>query len=118
MRLVHLFLVGLLLAVMASAGWWAWDSFEQRRQVVYVIPAGTSAQIASGATVDVLPTTIELERNVHDTLVIRNDDTQPLQIGPYLVAPGQRFVQHYPNRGTFDLLCSVHPGQRMRVIVR
>lgn len=118
MRLRRLARGGLLIIVLASAGWWAWGSFEQRRQLVYVIPAGTSAQIARGAAVDVLPTTIELERNVRDTLVIRNDDTQPLQIGPYLVAPGQRFVQRYPNRGTFDLLCSVHPGHRMRVIVR
>jgi hypothetical protein len=118
MRLQWMLRGGLLLIVLVSAGWWAWDSFEQRRQVVYVIPAGTSAQIASGASVSVLPTTIELERNVRDTLVIRNDDTQPLQIGPYLVAPGQRFVQRYPNRGTFDLLCSIHPSQRMRVIVR
>jgi hypothetical protein len=118
MRLRQLILGGLLLAALAGAGLWARDCLEQRRQVVFVIPAGTSAQVAAGGEVSVLPATIELERNLRDTLVIRNEDTEALQIGPYLIAPGQQFVQRYPNRGTFDLICTIHESQRMRVVVR
>ena len=73
------------------------------------------ARLAAGEQVEVLPQTITLRRN--DTLVIRNDDTQPVQIGPFPIAPGQRFVQQYVDAGTIDLVCSVHQGERLRIVV-
>jgi plastocyanin len=50
-------------------------------------------------------------------LIIRNDDAAAVQIGPFPVAPGQGFIQTYHNRGTYELVCSIHEGQRLRIVV-
>lgn len=105
-----------LLAALAGVWWWRGPS-EAARQVVYAVPPGTAARLAAGQAVEVLPATINLTLNQHDILVIRNDDTQPVQIGPFTIDPGQRFVQRYYNRGTYELLCTIHADQRLRVIV-
>ena len=107
-----------IIGLFTLAGAIIYQWYGQQRQVVYVVPAGTAARIAAGEHVDVLPQTIELERGVRDTLVIRNDDTQTMQVGPYLIAPGQSYTQRYNSRGTFDMLCTVHPSQQLRVIVK
>lgn len=113
--LLMLACVGLILLLTAVLGY-QW--YEQQRQVVYTIPAGTAAQIAAGEQVEVLPQTIELERGVRDILVIRNNDTQTVQVGPYLIAPGQSYTQRFNSRGTFDMLCTIHPSQELRVVVK
>lgn len=86
------------------------------REVAYVVPAGTAARIAAGDTVNVLPAVIELRSG--DTLVIRNDDSVPVQVGPYLVDPGQRLSHQYRTAGTYDLVCSVHPEEALLIVVR
>ncbi|MFN8566873.1 MAG: hypothetical protein U0Z44_04980 [Kouleothrix sp.] len=73
---------------------------------------------ASGAATLALPQTINLTLNRQDVLVICNDDSQAVQIGPFKIEPGQRFVQQYYNRGTYELMCTIHVAQRMQVIVR
>ncbi|MFN8479642.1 MAG: hypothetical protein U0074_17635 [Kouleothrix sp.] len=109
-------LVILLLAALAGYLWWRGPS-EASRQVVYSVPPGTAARLAAGETVDVLPSTIKLTLNQRDVLVIRNDDTAAVQIGPFTIDPGQRFSQRYYNRGTYELMCTIHADQRLRVIV-
>lgn len=86
------------------------------REVAYVVPAGTAARIAAGDAVNVLPAVIELRSG--DTLVIRNDDSAPVQVGPYLVDPGQRLSHQYRSAGTYDLVCSVHPQGSLLIVVR
>ena len=106
-------IVILVVALAVGLGWW-WSA-RRGREVVFAVPPGTVARLAAGEKVEVLPRTIVLKRN--DTLVIRNDDTQPVQIGPFPIAPGQRFVQQYADAGTIDLVCSVHQGERLRIVV-
>jgi hypothetical protein len=115
-----LFFAALLLTALALAlGAWRWHAwYEEARQLVFSVPPGTAARLAAGEELEVLPRTIELRLGGQDTLVIRNDDSAPVQIGPYRVEPGQRFVQRYRSAGTFDLICSLHGGARMRVVVR
>lgn len=112
-----LLLVGLA-TVLVAGGLWSWQQREINRQVVFMVPAGYAKQKAGGVAPPILPETIELVRGVRDTLIIVNQDTEAIQVGPYLVAPGQRFTQRYASRGTFDLICSIHESERMRVIVR
>jgi|HigsolmetaAR201D_1030396.scaffolds.fasta_scaffold07583_4 hypothetical protein len=111
----HAVAIGAVMVIVAllGGGWW-W--FSQRgREVVFTIPAQTSVRLAAGEDVQVLPETIVLKRN--DTLIIHNEDSESVQIGPFLVMPGQRFIQQYYNRGTYELLCSVHKGDQIRIIV-
>jgi len=109
-------LAGLLIAVLAGAWWWRGPS-EAQRQALFSIPPGTAARLAAGETVEVLPSTINLTLNQRDILVIRNDDSVPVQIGPFTIDPGQRFSQRYYNRGTYELMCTIHADQRLRVVV-
>lgn len=89
----------------------------EARSYVVRVPPGTAARIAAGEPIEVFPQQIELKLSQHDTLVIRNDDSEAITIGPYRVAPGQRFVQRYEGPGTFDLICSVHPVEQLRIVV-
>lgn len=105
-----------LLATGAASWWWLRPS-PAERQLVYSVPPGTAARLAAGEDVAVLPQTIMLTLGRRDVLVIRNDDTEPVQIGPFKIAPGQRFEQQYYNRGTYDLICSIHRGEALRIVV-
>ena len=81
------------------------------------VPPGTAARLAAGEQIEVFPQRLELKLSQYDTLVVRNDDSEPMTIGPYRIEPGQRFVQHYAGPGTFELVCSVHLGQRLQIVV-
>jgi hypothetical protein len=112
-RLLLALALGGLAALALGAGWW-WNA-QRGREVVFAVPAGTAARLEAGEAVQVLPQTIRLRQN--DTLIIRNDDTAMVQIGPFPVAPGQRFVQQYYNRGTYTLVCSFHGGEDLKIVV-
>ena len=87
----------------------------EAREVAFVVPPGTAERLAAGETVSVLPSTILLR--VGDTLVIRNDDTAAVQVGPFRVDPGQRLAHQYRNPGTYELECSVHADGTLRIVV-
>ncbi|GAB4193233.1 MAG: hypothetical protein OHK0022_07940 [Roseiflexaceae bacterium] len=89
----------------------------EARKLVFTIPPGTVARQAAGEQVSVLPETITLKLGEKDTLVIRNDDSQPVQIGPFKIGPGQRYEQQYFNRGTFDLVCTLHTSQNLKIVI-
>ena len=109
----------LVATIALGLGAWRWQEWRaETRQLVFVIPPGTAARLAAGEEQQVLPQTIELELGGQDTLVIRNDDSAAAVIGPYKIDPGQRFVQRYYNAGTYDMICSLHAGARMRVVVK
>jgi hypothetical protein len=107
-----------LVAVVAGGAWWWSIRPSEARQVVFTVPPGTVNRMAAGEPVNILPGTIDIVLDQQDTLVIRNEDTQPIQIGPYKIQPGQQFSQRFYNPGTFDLLCSVHESERLRIVVR
>jgi hypothetical protein len=88
------------------------------REVVFTVPEGSVARLAAGEDVQILPPTIELTLGEKDVLIIRNDDTEPITVGPFKIEPGQRFRQQYHNAGTFDLMCTLHESERLRVVVK
>lgn len=116
-RAIAASLVVVLVAATAGAIWWWSGPSAEERQVVYTVPPGTAALLARGEQVTVLPQTINLTLGRHDILIIRNDDVEPVQVGPFKIDPGQSFTQQYYNRGTYELVCSIHQGQRMRIVV-
>ena len=106
-----------LLLALALGGCGLLEPGAEARQQVFVIPPGTVARQAAGEQVNILPDTITLTLGQKDTLVIRNEDSQPVQIGPFKIAPGQRFEQQYFNRGSFDLVCTLHQSQQLKIVV-
>jgi plastocyanin len=102
------------------AGWQeAWRASRQAtRELVYVVPAGTTAKLGAGQAVNVLPNTVELQIGARDTLVIRNEDVYPIDVGGVRISTGQSYVQQFTVPGTFDLVCSVHTSDKIRVIVK
>jgi hypothetical protein len=109
--------LGLLVFVVAMLALSLLPRFGEGRAMVFSVPPGTAARQAAGETVTIFPQTINLKLDQQDTLIIRNDDSVPVTVGPFKIEPGQRFVQRYTNPGTFDLLCSVHGGERLRIVV-
>lgn len=118
MRRRHYILGLVAFILIALTGLTVWRWMGSARELVYVIPAGSAARQAAGEEVTVLPQTIEVRLSEHDTLVIRNDDTQTVTIGPFRIEPGQRFVQRYYNPGVFELDCTVHISQQLKIVVK
>lgn len=111
-------LVLLVLLVLGGAAWWWSVSSAAQRTITYVVPAGTSARQAAGEEVELFPHTITIDLAHQDTLVIRNDDSESVVIGPYKIEPGQRFTQHFSNPGTYELMCSIHGSDHLEIVVQ
>ena len=79
------------------------------RELVYVIPKGAAARAGRDGEVP-LPSTVRLVLGVRDILVLRNDDTVPMQIGPLRLAPGQSYRLPFHQPGALQLACSFHQG--------
>ena len=112
--------VALALVIGLGLGWAVWLQHETQssaRSYIVRVPPGTAARSAVGAQGELFPQQLELKLSQYDTLIVRNDDSEPVTIGPYRIEPGQRFVQHYAGPGTFELVCSVHAGKRLRIVV-
>ena len=115
MRLRWLPLLGgvLILGGLAAASWLALAPIAPRpaaeRELLYVIPKGASAR-AGGEGQSPLPSTVRLVLGVRDILVLRNDDTVPMQIGPLRLAPGQSYRLPFHQPGALQLACTFHQG--------
>lgn len=88
------------------------------RELMYVVPRGTIANQGLGATVSVLPSQVELTVGRQDTLIIRNEDLYPIEVAGVLIHPGQQYKQQFTRAGEYDLVCSVHTGDKIREIGR
>lgn len=115
-RIVVLFVAIAMIAIGGSILWQA--TTNRQRQLVFEIPPGTAARLAAGEEVTIFPSTIIIDLRQHDTLVIQNNDNAEVTIGPFRIVPGQRFVQQYWSPGVYELICSVHQGEQLRIEVR
>ncbi len=107
------------IAMIGVVGFFLWQATTDRqRQLIFEIPPGTAARIAAGEAVNIFPSTIVIDLRQHDTLIIQNNDSEEVTIGPFKIVPGQRFVQRYWNPGTYELICSVHQGEQLRIVVQ
>lgn len=107
------------IAMIGVGGFFLWQATTDRqRQLIFEIPPGTAARIAAGETANIFPSTIVIDLRQHDTLIIQNNDSEEVTIGPFKIVPGQRFVQRYWNPGTYELICSVHQGEQLRIVVQ
>lgn len=81
-----------------------------------VVPAGTMDRLNAGEDVDVMPRRLELR--VGDTLLIRNDDKWPHDVGPYRVGANTELKLKYQAPGEFEGECPLSEGDRYEIIVR
>ena len=107
------------IAMIGAGGFFLWQATTDRqRQLIFEIPPGTAARIAAGEEVNIFPSKIVIDLRQHDTLIIQNNDSEEVTIGPFRIVPGQRFIQRYWSPGVYELICSVHQGEQLRIEVR
>jgi hypothetical protein len=85
--------------------------------LTYVVPPGTAARLASGAELNVLPSTIHLTVGVRDVLVLRNEDDAMHQVGPILLGPRQTYRIPFRIPGRFQYACSLHIRGQLDIVV-
>lgn len=87
--------------------------------LVFVIPKGARAKVNDSTLYSAitLPTYITFAPGEKASITVRNEDEVPLRAGPFIVQPGQVYVQRFPNPGEFNIACSVDPRESIKVIV-
>ena len=83
--------------------------------ITYVVPEGTSEKLFFGETVEIMPTEVHLD--VGDTLVIRNEDSQTMAVGPFTVRGGETLEQTFSRPQTLVGECSLSGTGEIRLVV-
>jgi hypothetical protein len=81
----------------------------------FVVPAGTSARLAAGEEIDIMPA--EVRARVGESIRIENRDDAPFMVGPWYVGPGETMQQRFVSPGEFKGDCSLQVSGELRVIV-
>ncbi len=86
------------------------------KTIQLVIPSGTAAQVAAGASVPGIPE--EMVFVLGDVLEVKNEDVQAHTLGPLWVPPGgtASLVMEEPNKYSYS--CSFQPSQYLGLDVR
>ena len=82
----------------------------------YTVPPGTVAGIEQGKKIYIFPS--HLEVHVGDQLVIHNNDTRFVEVGPYTVDRNALLTQTFTQPGTIIGICTIHPSGRVTINVR
>lgn len=83
--------------------------------LTFVVPAGTTEKIFFGETVDIMPARVELD--VGDTLVVRNDDSETMVVGPFTVRAGETLTQHFQRPQTLIGECTLSGSGTIEIVV-
>ena len=102
-----------LVVVIASVGLSRLVQRPEGLERLVVIPAGTAERLAAGEDVALLPD--DLRFRLRDRLVVVNDDLSSHQVGPFVVAPGQRLEKRFSEAATLDGFCSLHATGRITI---
>lgn len=87
--------------------------------LVFTIPLGASASVPAGlkSAVDI-PREIVFAKDETAKITIINNDTVTHLAGPFLVGPGQTFVQTFPTPGRYPITCTVNADESIVVTVQ
>lgn len=83
--------------------------------VTFVVPEGTTEAVVEGAEIDIMPPEVEL--SVGDTLVIRNEDTETVAVGPFTVRAGETLTQTFRRPQTLIGECTLSGSGEVKIIV-
>ncbi len=111
----------LVAATLVLFGWrgLAGDGGRSGPGLVYTIPLGASASVPAGlkSAVD-MPRDIVFTSSETAKITVTNNDTVTHLAGPFLVAPGQTFVQTFPTPGRYPITCTVNADESIVVTVQ
>jgi len=110
---------GIALAGFISAAAWVALSDGPLRApeaVELLIPAGTAEAIERGAAVSAVPANLRFVQG--DTLVLRNQDSVPHNVGSFSVGPGTTLRMPLDKATSSSLFCSFHPAGSIGLDVR
>ncbi len=121
-RTLAIGLAAVALLVLLVGGYAALNAGGVARQgdgLVFVIPAGSSAMVeVPGIDSAVqIPTDIRFAADETAAITIVNQDAVSHRAGPFLVAPGQTYLQRFPDPGEYFIACSVDPAESVTVTV-
>lgn len=89
----------------------------QDEGLVFVIPAGTTVERPGWDSALAIPTDIRFKAGEPAIITVRNLDDETQRAGPFLVGPGQTYVQRFPEPGEYPIACSVDPLESVVVTV-
>ena len=110
--LVVVLVVGALVATIISGT----SAARVHKIYEYTVPPGTVAGIERGEKIYIFPS--HLDVRVGDQLVIHNDDTRVVEVGPYTVDRNALLTQTFTQPGTIVGICTIHPSGRVTINVR
>ena len=82
----------------------------------YTVPPGTVAGIERGEKIYIFPSRLEVR--VGDQLVIHNNDTRVVEVGPYTVDRNAVLTQTFTQTGKIIGICTIHPSGQVTIDVR
>ncbi|RME88339.1 MAG: hypothetical protein D6770_07230 [Anaerolineae bacterium] len=118
MRVVLSLLIGLLvgLALSEISFYFLRETQREPQRVELVIPPGTAERVARGETPPSIPE--EMTFVLGDTLVVRNEDSVPHQLGPLWVPPGATASLQLDTAQNYVFACSFRPDNYLGLDVR
>lgn len=109
---------GLATSGLLGFAWWYEQEHVSQHEVLFIVPKGTVIRQANGDGM-MVPQRITLTIGKRDTLIIRNDDVWPAQIGPFRLQPGQRIIQRFRTPGMVEFECStMYHTEQLTVMVQ
>lgn len=90
---------------------------KQDEGLVFVIPAGANVERPGFDSAIAVPTDIRFKAGEPAVITVRNLDDETQRAGPFLVGPGQTYVQRFPEPGSYPIACSVNPLESVVVTV-
>jgi hypothetical protein len=91
----------------------------ERPGLVFTIPEGSYQRIAIPGfdSAIELPTEITFASPEEAAITVVNEDVVQHRAGPFLVGPGQTYIQRFPEPGEYVINCSVDASESIAVTV-
>jgi len=105
----------LVVIIFGIVGWLFTGQYARAQTTTYVIPAGTSEQLAAGNEIIQFPT--ELTFTVGDTLVIDNQDDVVHAFGPFTILPHTTLTKRFETARVYKNTCTLHQDRQMTLTV-
>lgn len=114
--LAGLALIAVALLLFAYTGFGA--DQEESGGLFFEIPYGAQQRVPAGLLSAVqMPNDIVFSKGETARITVINNDTVTHLAGPFLVGPGQTYIQNFPNPGVFPIACTINDDESIVVTV-